>query len=62
MIVCHSSPSGVSGQFIGTKGTTGGNSDGSGGGDGTGGGSDTTNFGTFLFRTTGSGVLIVLGD
>src|SRR6266540_2886657 len=51
MTVCYAFPSGVSGQFIGTIGT--------------GGGSGTTNFGTlgtFLFRTTGSGVLVAFGD
>ncbi len=51
MTVCHLSPSGVGGRFMGIMGTMGGS--GSGG---------TTNFGTFLFHTTGSGILIAFGN
>ena len=51
--VCHPSLSGVSGQFMDTIGTT---------GSGGGGGGGTTIFDTFLFRTTGSDVLIAFGD
>ncbi len=51
MTVCHPSPSGVNDQFMNTMDTT------SGGGSG-----GTTNFGTFLFHTTGSGVLIAFGN
>ncbi len=52
MMVCHPSPFGISGRFIGTMGTT-------GGGGSTG---STTNFGTFLFRTTGNSVQVALDD
>ncbi len=58
MMVCHVSPSGVSGRFIDTTvtiGTT-------GGGDGSGDGDGITNFGTFLFLTTGSDVLVAFDD
>src|SRR6266498_1866579 len=54
MIVCCAFPSGVGGRFIGitgTMGVIGGGSD-----------NDTTSFGTFLFRTTGNGVLIAFGN
>ena len=51
-MVCCAFPSGVSGRFIDTTGTI----------DAIGGGSGTTNFGTFLFQTTGSGVLVTFGD
>ena len=53
IVVYHLFPSEVSGQFIGTMDTTGGGSGGDGG---------ATNFGTFLFCTTGSGILIAFGD
>ena len=55
MIVCHASPSEVSGRFIGTIGTIGGNSGGSANGS-------ITNFGTFLFRTFGIGVRVTFGN
>jgi len=51
MMICYPSPSGVSGQFMGTLSTR--------GGDGCG---CTINFGTFFFHTTGSSVLIAFGD
>src|SRR6266498_379240 len=51
MMVCCVFPSGVGGRFIGTTGTIGGGS-----------GNGTTSFGTFLFRTVGSGVLVAFGD
>ncbi len=51
MTVYYLSPSGVSGQFMGTMGTMGGDDS-----------SGITNFGTFLFCTTGSGVLISFND
>ena len=51
MIVCYVSPSGVGGRFIVTTGITGGDN-----------GSGTTNFGTFLFHTTGSSVLVAFSD
>ncbi len=54
MMVCCAFPSGVSGQFIGTTGTMGAIGGGSGNG--------TTSFGTFLFHTTGNGVLVAFGD
>ena len=54
MIICHPFSSGISGQFIGTIGTIGAIS---GGGDG-----GTTTFGTFLFHTTGNGVLVAFGN
>src|SRR6266498_2159619 len=53
MMVCCAFPSGVSGRFIGTTDTMGAIG---------GGGSGTTSFGTFLFRTTGNGVLVAFGD
>jgi len=52
MMVCHASPSGISGRFIDTLGS------GSGGSSGGG----TTFFGTFLFQTTGNDVLVAFGD
>src|SRR6266536_3579379 len=48
MMVCCAFPSGVGGRFIGTTGTM--------GAIGGGSGNNTTSFGTFLFRTVGSGV------
>src|SRR6266511_591499 len=54
MMVYCAFPSGVGGRFIGATDTMGA----IGGGDGNG----TTSFGTFLFRTTGNGVLIAFGD
>ncbi len=57
MIVCHPSLSGVGGRFIGTMSAADGN-----GGDGDSSGSGTTSFGTFLFHTTGSGILIAFSD
>src|SRR6266511_1271068 len=51
MMVCCTFPSGVGGRFIGTTGTIGGGS-----------GNGTTDFGTFLFRTVGNGVLMAFGD
>src|SRR6266542_2761644 len=51
MMVCCAFPSGIGSRFIGTTGTIGGGS-----------GSGTTNFGTFLFRTTGNSVLIAFGN
>src|SRR6266511_2372281 len=51
MMVCCAFPSGVGGQFIGTTGPIGGGSD-----------NGITSFGTFLFRTTGNGVLVAFGD
>src|SRR6266540_3679978 len=54
MIVCCAFPSGVGGRFIGTTGTMG--TIGSCSGNGT------TNFGTFLFRTIGNGILVAFGD
>src|SRR6266511_5526299 len=54
MTVCCAFPSGVSGRFIGITGTMGAIGGGSGNG--------TTNFGTFLFLTVGSGVLMAFGD
>src|SRR6266511_3351767 len=47
--VCCAFPSGVSGRFIGATDTMGGS------------GNGTTNFGTFLFRTVGNGVLVACG-
>ncbi len=54
MMVCCAFPFGVGGRFIGTTGTT----------DAIGGGNDngTISFGTFLFRTTGNGILVAFGD
>ncbi len=52
MTVCHSSPSGVGGRFIGTTGPTGDNS----------GGSGSTTCGAFLFHTFGIGVRVTTGD
>src|SRR6266540_3814251 len=54
MIVCWAFLSRVGGRFIGTTGTI--SAIGSGGGNGT------TNFGTFLFLSIGSGVLVAFGD
>src|SRR6266508_483313 len=54
MMVCCAFPSGVGGRFIGTTGTM--------GAIGGGGSNGTTNFGTFLFRTVGNGVLVAFGD
>ena len=54
MIVCHASPSEVSGRFIGTTNTIG--TIGSGGSNGT------TSLDTFLFQTIGSGILVAFGD
>src|SRR6266540_2649245 len=54
MTVCCAFPSGVIGRFIGTTSTM--------GAIGSGGGNGTTNFGTFLFLTVGSGVLVAFGD
>ncbi len=54
MMICHPSPFRVSGRFISIKGTAGGSGDSTGGGTG--------GFGTFLFHTIGSGVLIAFGD
>src|SRR6266542_2111739 len=54
MMVCCAFPSGVGGRFIGTTGTIGAIGGGSGNG--------TTGFGTFLFLTVGSGVLIAFED
>jgi len=54
MMICHPSPSGVSGRFMGTTGTI--------SAIGGGGGSSITGFGTFLFWTIGSGVLVAFGD
>ena len=54
MTVCCAFPSEVGGRFIGTTGTM--------GAIGGSGGNCTTNFGTFLFRTVGSGVLVAFGD
>src|SRR6266540_3939565 len=54
MMVCCAFPSGIGGRFIGTTGTR--------GTIGGGSGSGTTNLGTFLFRTTGNGVLIAFSD
>src|SRR6266540_6527902 len=54
MIVCCTFSSGISGRFISTTDTTGAIGGGSGNG--------TTSFGTFLFRTTGNGILIAFGD
>ena len=51
MMVCCVFPSGVGGRFIGTIGNIGG-----------GGSSGTTSFSTFLFHTTGNGVLVAFGD
>ena len=58
IMVCHPFPSGVGSLFIGATSTTssGGGNGGNDGGDGI------TNFSTFLFRTTGSGVLIAFSD
>jgi len=53
-MICRSFPSKVSGQFINTIDTMGTIGDGDGGG--------TTVFGTFLFRTTSSSVLVAFGD
>jgi len=57
MMVCHSSPSRIDGQFISTTGTK----------DviGSGGSGVTTSFstlGTFLFHTIGSSVLVAFSD
>ena len=52
IIVCRAFPSGDGGRFIDTTGTI----------SAIGGGDNTTSFGTFLFRTTGSGVLVAFGD
>ncbi len=54
MMVCRASPSEIGSQFIGTTGTT----------STTGRGTTTSvgTLGTFLFRTTGNGVLVVFGD
>jgi len=52
MTVCRPFPSSISGQFISTTGTI----------SIIGDGGDTTNFGTFLFCTTSSGVLVAFGD
>ena len=52
MIVCHPSLSGISDQFIGTTGTTGG-SDSKG---------DESDDSTFLFRTFGIDIQITFGD
>src|SRR6266498_2128854 len=54
MMVCCAFPSGVDGRFIGTTGTM--------GAIGGGNGNSTTNFGTFLFRTTGNSVLVAFDD
>src|SRR6266542_3500456 len=54
MTVCCAFPSRVSGRFIGTTGTM--------GAIGGGGDNGTTNFGTFLFLTVRSGVLVTFGD
>src|SRR6266540_5813103 len=54
MIVYRVSPSRDGGRFIGTTGTT--------GTIGGGGSSSTTGLGTFLFRTTGSGILVAFGN
>ena len=54
MMVCHTFPFEISGRFIGTTGTM----SAIGGGDGNG----TISFGTFLFQTVGSGVLVAFGD
>src|SRR6266542_6579893 len=51
MMVCYAFPSGISDRFIGITGTMGGGS-----------GNGTTNFGTFLFRTTGNSILVAFGD
>jgi len=57
MMVCHTFPFEISGRFIGTTGTI---------GSGSGSGSDSTiTFGildTFLFRTTGSSVLVAFSN
>jgi len=57
-MICHPSPSEIGGLFINATGITGGGG-GSGGNDG---GDSITNFSTFLFRITGSGILIVFDD
>ncbi len=57
MMVYHASPSGVDGRFIGTTGTMG-----TIGTIGTIDAGSTTVFGTFLFHTTGSSVLVAFGD
>ena len=57
MTICHASPSGVGGRFIGATGTI--------GAIGGGGGNGTTGFGTlgtFLFRIIGSDVLVAFGN
>ncbi len=56
MMVCHVSLSGISGRFIGTTSTMD-----TIGTIGTIGAGDTTVFGTFLFRTTSSSVLVAFG-
>src|SRR6266498_1284615 len=50
IMVCRAFPSGVGSRFIATTGTM--------GAIGGGSGNDTTGFGTFLFQTIGSGVLV----
>ena len=54
MIVCCAFPSEVGSRFIGTTGTM--------GTIGGGSGSGITNFGTFLFLTVGSDILVAFGD
>jgi len=54
MMVCHTSPSEISGRFIGTTGII--------GAIGGGGCGSTTGFSTFLFCTTGNGVRVAFGD
>src|SRR6266498_4934367 len=54
MMVCRAFPSKDGGRFIDTTGTMGAIEGSSSG--------NTTGFGTFLFRTTGSGVLVAFGD